>query len=108
MKSDFLPYLCRKQFSFHKKHLKDLNSSGNTNYNNTQKITKKPRIFDYLKVEELSDLMYKSTLENADLLSCYAFIQADGFCLRTNNLAIYAEANRQVVFFSEHTFYSTN
>lgn len=99
MKSEFIPYLCRKQFSFHKKHLKDSNSSGNNNFNNTvQKKSKKPRLFDYLKVEELTDLMHNSSLENTDFLSCYAFLQADGFCLRSNNLAIYAEANRQVHF----------
>merc|ERR1712127_79135 len=34
---------------------------------------------------------------DADKLSCYAFVQADGFCYRANNLTIYAEANRQIM-----------
>lgn len=40
---------------------------------------------------------FTSNKTNIDLISCYAYIQSDGICLRTNNIAIYAEANRQAV-----------
>lgn len=88
LKSDFLPFICKKQFSSHRKHQKNANQS--TNY-----TTKKTTIFDYIKQDDLVHLLNK-TNKKQDQISCYAFIQADGFCLRTNNLAIYAEANRQV------------
>jgi len=47
----------------------------------------------------LTKLINKATLSKSDneLLSCYAFIQEEGFCLRTNNLTIFAETNRQIM-----------
>ena len=63
------------------------------------KKTIKPNLLDYIKIDDLTCLIKKTSgykQNNDDLVSCYAFIQADGFCLRNNNLAIYAESNRQV------------
>jgi hypothetical protein len=101
-KSEFLPYLCRKQFSLHKRHLKNLEKN-NQSYDTSKSNKAKPKLYDYIKLDEFSLLANKSDLTlssiNLDLLPVHAFIQADGFCLRANNVAIYAEANRQVFFF---------
>ena len=72
----------------------------NQSYDTSKSNKAKPKVYDYIKLDELSSLTNKSDLSssnvNLDLLPVYAFIQADGFCLRANNVAIYAEANRQV------------
>ena len=97
LKSEFIPYLCKKQFSIKKKHLKTLKEKANQSYDTSKSNTGKPKLYDYIKLNEYSNLVDKLSMQvNLDLLPCYAFIQADGFCLRTNNVAIYAEANRQV------------
>lgn len=102
LKSDFLPFLCKKQFSQHKKKTNEINSNMNnttTNFTPNKKSNIKPKLFDYLKQEELSYFANKmaSNKLNHDLISVYAFIQADGICYRSNTLAIYAETNRQIM-----------
>lgn len=68
-----------------------------TNYS-----SKKTTIFDYVKKDDVAHLIHSSSKK--DPITCYAYIQADGFCLRTNNLAIYAEANRQVYFHKNENY----
>ena len=94
----------------HKKHLNNLKERVNASYDTSKSNKAKPKLYDYIKLDEFSSLANKSSSSgnngniisscsggvSLDLLPCYAFIQADGFCLRTNNIAIYAEANRQV------------
>lgn len=99
MKSDFVPFICKKQFSPCQKQRKVLE-------NEKSKMNKKISIFDYVQQNDFGFLMNRSSLKNP--ISCYAFIQADGFCLRTNNLPMYTEANRQVSFsfvISEEIFF---
>lgn len=84
-----MPFICKKQFSPCHKRRKDLENENN-------KTNKKISIFDYVEQNDFGFLMNRSSLKNP--ISCYAFIQADGFCLRTNNLSMYTEANRQVRF----------
>jgi hypothetical protein len=63
-------------------------------------LNNKPKLFNYLGLKRTdSDDFNWNNLEKkkeSELLTCYAFIQTEGFCMRANNLAIYAEANRQV------------
>ena len=112
IKSDVIPYICKKQFA-------------SSNRKHQHHSDQRPTIFDYLRLKEEeneeappSTTMHLSALpslninnENTrhnstapsltrrhtseELLSCYAFVLADGFCYRTNTPAIYAEANRQ-------------
>lgn len=95
LKSEFLPYVIKKQFS--SVHKKAPESSLKKNLPTAKKPT--PKILDYHKIDELTKLINKATLSKSEneLLSCYAFIQEDGFCLRTNNLTIFAESNRQIM-----------
>lgn len=99
IKSEFVPYLCKKQFSSKKKCLNDLSTlNAYSSPKKTSNIKEKKNIFEYIIKNELSFLSNKVSSinkQNQDLLSCYAFIQADGFCFRNNNLAIFAESNRQ-------------
>lgn len=87
MKSDFVPFICKKQFSRCHKPQQEIEQ---------EKNKKKLSIFDYVQENDFGFLMNRSSLKHP--ISCYAFIQADGFCLRTNNLPVYTEANRQVFF----------
>ena len=66
----------------------------------------KPKLFEYLRQEETSYLINKmaSNNLNSDMISVYAYVQADGFCYRNNNLAIYAESNKQVRILSLSLF----
>ena len=93
IKGDFIPELCRKQFSKYKIQQCD------EEYEETSK--QKKTIHDYVfnKDNKLGDSAVKrlaTRRKNEDLLSCYVYIQIDGICMRANNTAIYAEANRQV------------
>jgi hypothetical protein len=108
LKSDFLPYICKKQFSVTKRHLKEISQelnttgggAGGTGENNTAKTSSlKSKLYDHIKQDETNYLINKmsSNKLNHDAISVYAFIQADGFCYRSNNIAIYAEANRQLM-----------
>ena len=100
IKSEFLPYLVKKQFSSRKPtHYENDNS---VNYSND--VKSRPKIFDYIKEDKLENLINKTSVNrrHPDLLSCFAFIQIDGFCFRSNNLSVYAEANRQVSKLMQH------
>lgn len=97
LKSEFFPYVIKKQFSssVSKRHF-----SVSTKSETFQKIEEKhsyPKLSDYLKIDEFTKLVNRSSWKKNDPLSCYAFVQADGFCYRTNNLTIFAEANRQIM-----------
>ena len=97
LKSDFLPYIIKKQFSSLKKHLNKANASGTS-----QKFT--PKLLDYVKIDELTQLINKASISKSanEHLGCFGFLQADGFCFRANNLTIFAEANRQVQVLNEN------
>lgn len=94
IKSEFLPYLVKKQFSSHRRSNHEEHES--STYQND--VKSKSKLFDYFKVDKLAQLISKTSINKRrhDIISCYAFIQADGFSLRANNLAVFAEANRQV------------
>ncbi len=92
-----MPYLIEKQFSSQKKRV--LAQSSQQHSPNKRQSHQKPKLFDYVKLDELSNLVNKAcgnSKRNLDFLGCYAFIQAEGFCYRNNNLAVYAESNKQV------------
>ncbi len=93
LKSEFLPYVVKKQFSSFQKNVRAVKEEKINN----QKARLK--IFDYMKTDELTRLVNKLSMNKKEneLLSCYCFVQADGFCFRTNNLTIFAEANRQIM-----------
>jgi hypothetical protein len=101
----------RKQFSSHLKHLKKQYLQQSTKQETTPETktisatlgsaqNNKPKLFNYLGLNSTdSDEFNWTDLEKkkeSELLTCYAFVQTEGFCMRANNLAIYAEANRQV------------
>ncbi len=99
LKSDFLPYLCKNQFSLSKKQIREINEGANNQkHMSPSKKPNKPRLVDYIRQEEGNYLANKmaSNKLNHDMISVYAFVQADGFCYRNNTLAIYAESNRNV------------
>ena len=127
MKSDVLPLLCKKQFSLHKRKIKEINAGFGGGVNASSNLATsvggstpttaattatattaqkrsssskqpRPKLFDYIRQDEVNYLVNKmaSNRLNHDMVSVYAFIQADGFCYRSNTLAIYAEANKQV------------
>jgi len=92
LKSEFLPYVVKKQFSsFQKSPIKAQEEQSN----------KKDRLkmFDYMKTDQLTRLVNKLSMNKKENehLSCYCFVQTDGFCFRANNLTIFAEANRQIM-----------
>lgn len=97
LKGDVIPLLCHKQFSKHKS--KKLNDTDNNNDDEEPSKDTRKHLLDYLKADYMKDLITNSSLSNKkikDLLSCYVYLQTEGICLRTNNIAIYASANRQV------------
>jgi hypothetical protein len=87
IKGDFIPELCRRQFSKYRIQQCD---------EYEDKSAQKKTILDYVYNDaKLADSVKQSNKRD-DLLGCYVYIQTDGICLRANNTAIYAEANRQV------------
>lgn len=96
LKSEFLPYIIKKQFSSSEK---TACRKTDTSQNKGDKKPTRPQLFDYMKTDELTKLVNKFSLnkKHNEYLSCYGFIQADGFCFRANNLTIFAEANRQIM-----------
>ncbi len=98
MKSEFLPYIIKRQFSSLQKNLPKVNTSS------AKRL--KPKLFDYIQVDESTELLDNSSIQrnnSDDLLSCYGFLQAEGFCFRTNNISIFGEANR--VISNVHSIY---
>ncbi len=94
-----MPYIINKQFSSQKKRLKDQITNHGSPSKKQSNPKPRPKLFDYAKLDELSNLINKASgngKQTLDVLGCYGFIQADGFCFRNNNLPIYAESNRQV------------
>lgn len=59
-------------------------------------------IYSYIPKSFLAEA-YQLTLSNQvspmyhEEIHCYVYTQDEGFCVRTNTLANYAEANRQVI-----------
>ena len=86
--------MIKKQFSSHR----HINQEHESSVNYANDVKSKPKLFDYVKTDTLAELIYKTSINKPkrDLISCYAFIQADGFCFRANNLPVYAEVNRQI------------
>ena len=97
-----MPYLIKKQFSAHKHSHQEHEHDNSANF--TANVKTKPKLFDYIKTDKLEQLISKTSINNRhhDPFSCYAFIQADGFCLRANNLTVFAEANRQIPKLMQH------
>jgi len=111
IKSDFVPYVIRKQFSKPKK--------ASPAYNNSNKdlsflaedaevlsssSTSEKDIFSYCEVSEVSKYLqewsgYDGRCLN-DKIKCHAFI-SEGFCLRVNTLPTYAHINRQITKFKD-------
>lgn len=93
MKSEFLPYVIKRQFSSFKRNKQQCQQKD-------AKGTRKqnPQLYDYIKTDEFTELINRATGQqnDRDLLKCYAFVMADGFCYRANNLTMLAESNRQV------------
>jgi hypothetical protein len=94
--------VCKKQFSLTKKQLRKINDT-TINENNAHELAPskkpaRPQLCDYIRQDEASYLVNKMASNdlNYDMISVYAYIQADGFCYRNNTLAIYAETNRNV------------
>ena len=100
IKSEFLPYLVKKQFSAHKHSHQDHDNSANFTVN----VKSRPKLFDYIKTDKLEHLISKTSINkrHKDPIGCYSFIQADGFCFRANNLTVFAEANRQIPKLMQH------
>ena len=98
IKSDFVPYLVKKQFSSHKTNHESKEKNSGVNFVHNSSKAKNPKLQDYIKVDKLTQLISRlsTTKIDQDLLSCYVFLQNEGFCHRANNLSVYAEANRQV------------
>lgn len=93
LKSEFLPYIIKKQFSSFRNHSskKEMNEKENKKF--------RPRLVDYIsKTDDFTQLIKKSSINkvDSDLINCFAFVQADGFCFRANNPTIFAEVNRQI------------
>ncbi len=86
-----MPLICRKQFSKHRRVQRSDNDSDNS-------LKDKKNIFDYIENDDTKDLVgnYSAYNKSKDLLSCYYYLQNDGVCVRTNNTAVYSEANKQV------------
>jgi len=60
----------------------------------------KSDIFSYISINEMEKLIKtKSMYEDQcdDSIKCYSYITDGGICLRTNSLASYMEANRQII-----------
>lgn len=95
-----MPYLVKKQFSSRRQSNQEHDCS--VTYSND--VKSRPKLFDYVKPDKLAQLIYKTSINKRshDLISCYAFIQSDGFCFRANNLSIYAEVNRQIPKLMHH------
>ena len=95
MKSEFLPYVIKRQFSTSKR-----NKVSSDQQKDCKTVKKSPQLYDYIKPDEFFQLLNRTSFnKNDDLLSCYAFVLADGFCLRANNLTMLAESNRQVYLY---------
>ncbi|XP_029650205.1 translation initiation factor eIF-2B subunit gamma isoform X1 [Octopus sinensis] len=92
LKGELVPYIVKKQFSKNKSK-KDDTSEG---------LSKKRDIYSYIPKSFLAEA-YQLTLSNKvsptyhEEIHCYVYIQEKGFCVRTNTLANYAEANRQIL-----------
>ncbi len=87
IKGDFIPELCRKQFSKYKIQQRD---------EYEEKTKKNQTLFDFIYNDPKLNESPKRSKNVNDVLGCYVYIQTDGICLRANNTAIYAEVNRQV------------
>ncbi len=90
LKGDFVPLICRKQFSKHRVQQADNESDNN--------LKDKKTIFDYITINDLKDSVGKFSANRQskkDLLSCYYYLQKEGVCFRANNSAIYLEVNKQ-------------
>ncbi len=97
-----MPYLIKKQFSAHKHSHQENEHDNSANF--TANVKTRPKLFDYIKTDKLEQLISKTSIKNRphDPFNCYAFVQADGFCFRANNLTVFAEANRQIPKLMQH------
>ncbi|RWS03865.1 translation initiation factor eIF-2B subunit gamma-like isoform X1 [Dinothrombium tinctorium] len=110
IKGELIPILIRKQFSKRLCNQKEMNSGFATS-----SIDVKPLVTDYFKNDEITIALQKlessSKSEKActseNKIECLAYLMKENFCIRTNHLLGYVEANRRLPSSSTGSEYST-
>ncbi|GFO19053.1 translation initiation factor eif-2b subunit gamma, partial [Plakobranchus ocellatus] len=108
LQGELVPLVVKKQMStFHPAKLQE--EAGMDSPNGDLKLDKKKDLVDYagetcnklshtIKSLSLTSPNFGSNEDAAqkDLIRCYAYRQTSGFCVRTNTIAAYAEASKQM------------
>ncbi|GAB1610047.1 translation initiation factor eIF-2B subunit gamma-like isoform X1 [Argonauta hians] len=100
LKGELVPYLVKKQFAPIKSKNQEPDADNMTKL--TKPSNKKKDIHSYIPTSFLAEA-YRLSLSNKvspshhEEIHCNVYIQEEGFCVRANTLANYAEANRQIL-----------
>uniref|UniRef100_A0A1W7RCJ2 Translation initiation factor eIF2B subunit gamma n=1 Tax=Agkistrodon contortrix contortrix TaxID=8713 RepID=A0A1W7RCJ2_AGKCO len=103
IRSELIPYLVRKQFSFPAQFQQDQNYKEQ----DQKKKDQKTDIYNFMKGDSWFELGTDKMCWNncrgdvkeafhGGKIRCYVHIMGDGLCYRVNTLGLYIEANRQV------------